>query len=556
MPRRLSHLSVDADRTANPLLGTPPGEQVRTLLAEAQALSTRLAALNEVAVAMQSDLDTTEILHTFAREARWVIDFKICSFTLRTQNGYTVQSLRGQADVPPVAYPLGRDAISRVLVQGQALLLVDAGADDALPEGMQSAILLPLRHAGRVIGTINFYTPTPHAYRLDDVRIAYALAVQAGVILHNARLFDEVSQARNELHTILESIRDAVLVITLNGTVLLTNRSLRQMLKLGNAAHTGQHATALIHHMRNQPQRLMNANLLRCFRQQWRDATGGQIQLNDGRVIEWAIAPLHEQGSTVGYVCTARDISERIELEQFRDTMIGMLVHDLRTPLTSLMLSLDLLVMDIANTPGADALEIAHYSRASATRLMTLITTILDVRKLQAGKMELTTSLVLIAQLFKQATTVVQATLERNSQQVAYEIDASLTLVAADSSLLLRVIENLLGNALKFSPNGSTITLGAHCTTSDMLEISVTDCGPGIPDAQREHIFALFGQVRGNQPQQGTGMGLTFCKLVIEAHGGTIGVRKRPGGGSVFWCTLPCGVSALVALEQNTESRN
>lgn len=513
-------------------------QQVRTLLAEAQALSTRLAALNEVAVAMQSDLKTDEILHTFAREARWVIDFQICSFALRSGPSYTVEVLRGAPGAQLINHALGSDAISRVLENGQALLINQPDEDDKLPVDMQSALLLPLRHAGRVVGSVHFYTVIPNAYTLDDVRIAYALAVQVGVILHNARLLDDVTQAHNELFTILESISDAVLVITLQGTVLLTNSSLRRMLKLNDVVLTGQHVRALLRQLRRKPHRLMNTQLLRDLRQQWHESAGGHLRL-DGRTIEWAGAPLTELGVTIGFVYTARDISDRIELEQFRDAMVGMLVHDLRTPLTSLMLGLDFLLLDNIHLSGADTTAVLRQSRTAATRLMTLISTILDVRKLQAGKMELALGLVFVVQLYTQATTSVRATLDDQQQQLVYEIADDAANLEADSVLLLRVVENLLSNAAKFSPLGETITLATQRTNTGAIELSVADRGPGVPEGQRTRIFEMFGQVHGGNARQGTGLGLTFCKLAIEAHGGTIGVRARPGGGSVFWCVLP-----------------
>ncbi len=507
------------------------------MLAEAQALSSRLAALSEVAVAIQRELDTEDVLKTFAREARWVLDFHLCSVVLLEGDTLVEQVLRasGPESQMPVLVRKSAGAVMRALSTGQAQLIRDSTPQDALPPDVRSAIILPLRNQNDIIGTVNFVSYDREAYSLDDLRIAYALAMQVAVVLQNARLLRATRIARDELNTVLESISDGVLVLDMQGRVLLMNTALRRMLLLGNRSFEGQTAIRVL---RNAPlfdRSSSRARLLRTFRTQWREKAGGVVQAGARQWLEWAGVPLG--GRPDGFVMTVRDISQQIELEQLRDDLTGMLVHDLRTPLTSIIMGLDMMKLYMDQSLLTDAQEVMEYSQSSSRRLLTMINTLLDVRKLQAGHVALERTDVALAALAAGAITSVAYQAQQAELQIDLAIDPA-AIVGGDADLIRRMLENLLSNAIKFSPPGSTITVTAAATRHG-LEISVRDCGPGVPQAQRETIFEMYGQARSEDARRGTGLGLTFCRLVAETHGGAIGVRPAPGGGSDFWFTLP-----------------
>jgi GAF domain-containing protein len=201
-----------------------PARNVRLLLAEAQALSTRLATLNEVAAAMQGKLDPTALLHTMALQARWVLDFQYCSVVVADRSGWRVQILASPfvGQLPPVATHPITPSILRTLQHGHAQLLQDVSPLDVLVNS-QSALILPLRDGATIVGSLNFFAHNGHCYSQDDLRIAHALAVQVSAMLQNSRLFVAATRARDELHTVLESSSDGVLVIDRRGRILLHN---------------------------------------------------------------------------------------------------------------------------------------------------------------------------------------------------------------------------------------------------------------------------------------------------------------------------------------------
>ncbi|HMP39237.1 MAG TPA: ATP-binding protein [Roseiflexaceae bacterium] len=514
--------------------------QVRLLLAEAQALSSRLAALNEIAIGIQEHLDTEQLLQTLARHARWVIDFQICSIAWVLPHGYRIQILRGTDPQHDAARSYAGGAIGRALGGQHAQLVNQATPADILPPGMQSALIIPLKSGGRTLGTLNFYHTNPDHYTLDDIRIASALTTQAAAVLQNVQLFAEIAQARDELHTVLESIGDAVLVIDRSGNLRLANSAAVRLFALDTAELIGRPLVDLVLPATRR-NLFVNPDDLGAIMAAWErdDHQGsGTVQFSDNRYFEWAIAPLQAIGKLDGAVITLRDVSDRVLLENLRDDMIQMLVHDLRTPLTSMIMSLDML--DFAQSRGDRELseQTMKMARGASYRLLDQINLLLDLRKLEAGQLTLDLRPLPLPDLLNAAADTVRLIARGNNQTISVSHPSDVALIAADQALIRRVIENLLGNAVKFAPNGTIIELTA-ARVGDMIEFTVTDRGPGIPEEMRTQIFEKYVQIDGAMRRKGTGLGLTFCKLVVEQHGGTIGVDALIGGGSRFWFRLP-----------------
>jgi PAS domain S-box-containing protein len=521
------------------------GQQVRRLLAEAQALSARLAALNEIATAIQVTLDTTNVFQTLANQARWLIDFQHCSVAIVEEPQYQVLTLRrDQPPTPAGRFPLSEGIIGRALRNRHEIRQQHLTPEPGIPAGMQSALIVPLRSGAELIGTINFFAANPEQYSLDDLRVAAALAAQVSVSLQNARLHDAVIRARDELHTVLESIGDAVLVLDRNGRILLLNNALRRL--FGMTAETtelgGKRGLTALWHTPGQRSLIERAEL-HALLKQWAADPGqsstGNLPFTDGRHVEWARAPLIGSGDHQGAVITLRDISARVALEQLRADMTSLLVHDLRTPLTSIMMGLDLMQ---AYRDEPELYGMAFTTIQSASRqMLDHVNTILDLSRLETGQLDPDRSWELLPNLIDNTLAPLRALATQSQQTLQTQFEAELPLLPIDRGLIGRVLSNLVGNALKFSPMGAVIVVGAQLNAAaELVEVWVQDSGPGIPPAMRTQIFEKYAQVRREDRRRGSGMGLFFCRLAVEAHGGRIGVREGPQGvGSVFWFTLP-----------------
>jgi signal transduction histidine kinase len=226
-----------------------------------------------------------------------------------------------------------------------------------------------------------------------------------------------------------------------------------------------------------------------------------------------------------------------IELEQLRDSLVHMIVHDLRTPLTSIMGGLQTIV-DSEFEPELTR-EFVALAADSARSLLEMVNTLLDINKLESGQLDLHREPVNFASLAQEALDQVRGLALEHRHELHSEADVC-PLLPADGELLRRVVVNLLGNAIKFTPDGGRISLS--CAADDQgLTFTVRDTGPGIPEEDRERIFEKFGQVQSRQQgrKYSTGLGLTFCKMVAEAHGGRIWVESEPGRGSAFHVWIP-----------------
>jgi len=222
-------------------------------------------------------------------------------------------------------------------------------------------------------------------------------------------------------------------------------------------------------------------------------------------------------------------------LQELRDNLTHMIVHDLRSPLAALLGYVDLCATAEKPTLSPGGAAYLGRARGSAARLLEMVNSLLDVSKMEAGQLELHRAECDLAPVAVEVFSVLEPL--RQNRTFDLEAPPSPVTVSVDRDLITRVLQNLVGNAIKFAPNGTVrVVIKA---VGDAVRVSVIDTGRGIPPEFHKRIFEKFGQVAQSGPRVGTGLGLTFCKLAIEAHAGRIGVNSEPGKGSEFWFTLP-----------------
>jgi signal transduction histidine kinase len=228
------------------------------------------------------------------------------------------------------------------------------------------------------------------------------------------------------------------------------------------------------------------------------------------------------------------------ELEELRDSLTHMIVHDLRTPLTSLiggMQSLDLL-----GELNEEQRELACMSVNGGKALLGMINDLLDISKMEQGAMALEMAHFSPAELAAQALQQVELIAREKRLTLVTDIAPALAALRADEEKLRRTLVNLLGNAVKFTSDEGRVTLSIQPGKEGReLNFAVADTGEGIPAEAFERIFAKFGQVESRKAgrRMSTGLGLTFCKMAVEAHGGRIWVESELGKGSTFRFTIP-----------------
>lgn len=244
-------------------------------------------------------------------------------------------------------------------------------------------------------------------------------------------------------------------------------------------------------------------------------------------------------GKLTGVSIIVRDITERIEADKRIAEFYSTISHELRTPLTSIRGSLSLLEQGIVDAGTAQGKELIAIARSSSVRLVRLINEILDLRKIEEGKLTIHKASIMASSLVETAVASMGGMATTAGVALSVEMRSDAELIV-DADRITQVIVNLISNALKFSPSGSKVVV--HCANQDRgLRIAVTDEGPGIKAEDLHKLFGKFQQLDSSdsRPKEGTGLGLAICKALVEQHEGSIGVSSEPGAGSTFYFDLP-----------------
>jgi len=283
----------------------------------------------------------------------------------------------------------------------------------------------------------------------------------------------------------------------------------------------------------------------------------------DGTVFDKQVVMVKaydQQQQFIGNYCFMKDVSDRREIERLKDEFISVVSHELRTPLTSISAALDLLAGGVLQNQPEDAQQMLDIAANNTDRLVRLINDILDIERIESGKIIMTKQACEAADLMNQSVEAIQEIAEKAG--VNLSVSPMSIRLWADPDRIIQVLTNLLSNAIKFSPQGSTVWLSAELivrqesetihpsSPSDTLLIKVKDQGRGIPSDKLESIFERFQQVDASDSRQkgGTGLGLAICRSILQQHEGQIWAESTLGEGSTFCFTLPI-LSAVQSSE-------
>lgn len=400
---------------------------------EAQAFSSRVSVLQEVATAINSCLTLPEILQIVSQQAKWLLDFDHCSLSLYEKQA--VQHLTVY-NCSPHPHLLENEIVEHTLKTNQ-LQHVGDGLNTPFRSVYRSWIVVPLRREEATLGSLNVAAIAPHRFGQEDLRITYLLALSLTAAIHNAQQYAEIQQLYREL--------------------------------------------------------------------------------------ERTYTDLHRA-------------------EQSRDELTNMIIHDLGNPLTVMNGTLQLLSKRAPATLSSETYHrLLQNAFFAGEKMMGLIEDLLTVSKMEAQQQQLDLVSVDLADILTPRLSGYEHQAELDGKLFRAEMPAVLPTIFADKKLIGRVLDNLVSNAMKYTLPDGWILLGVGIEEG-LVRLKVQDNGMGIPPDYLGRIFDKYVQVTdesGKPLRKGVGLGLTFCRQVVEAHGGKIWVESKLSEGSTFYFTLP-----------------
>jgi two-component system, NtrC family, sensor histidine kinase KinB len=424
----------------------------------------------------------------------------------------------------------------------QAVLIPDTSQDERWfrrPDdasdrtGPKSAVSVPILAREKLVGVITLVHPQPGFFTTDHLELGGAIADQAGFAIRNAQLYERLQAAHRRYRDLFEDSIDPILITNNSGRILETNRQAETMLAL-NRDELALYNIRELH--------LMDLEIVGSS---FDRLPGGEtvsyeaiIQPRLGRKIpvQVYVRSIVSDGE-VNLQWILRDISERKDLDRLREDLNAMVYHDLRSPLANVVSSLDVLAGLLENQEDPTITSLLKIAIRSTERVQRLTYSLLDLNRLEAGQAIGERHAILVRPLVEETIEAILPSADARNIEVITSVQDE-PVIFADMDMIRRVLINLAENAVKFSPSNTSVSIRAQ-PEGDFVRLSVSDIGPGIPAEDQERIFEKFTRLNVKEGPRGLGLGLAFCRLAVEGHGGKIWVESQAGQGSTFYFTIP-----------------
>jgi len=394
----------------------------------------------------------------------------------------------------------------------------------------QTVLSLPILTRQGTAGLIYIASGEETPLDNDLLRIFSLVVSQVSAVVENANLFRQVEQESARLAAILSSSTDAILVVQRNGRIVLDNPAAWAVLGV-DKSQRGKPLT----------EATSNKILISLFEGAMQgQKPNGEIPLDDGRTLFANLSPVSiGNKGIIGWIATMQDVSYFKELNDLKNDFVNAVSHDLRSPLSSILIATHLMTQTgPANEMQKDLLGTIEKKVKTMSRL---IHDLLDVGKIEAG-IDIDLKPVMITPIIQDVIFNLMSQAEQKEMKLSGDIAPDLPPMQGNETRLQQVFHNLVGNAIKYTPEHGQVTVKAFLQDNE-IRVEIADNGLGIPAADQPHIFEKFYRVRGEHVKsiKGTGLGLAITKGIVEKHNGRIWLESVFGEGSTFIIALPLG---------------
>jgi K+-sensing histidine kinase KdpD len=593
------HLDILRDTVA-PYI---PSLEIARLDATVRRQAQEMAALSELGLNITADQPLDQLLNVVVAQAMDLLRCPGAGlFLWREEEGVLEMAAAydEQVDLRGIRIAPGEGLVGCVFEAGEPLLWhardgkpglsperLAADATSGLPGLAVAAV--PLIWQGKPIGVLVTTDRTPQRrFDYHEQHLLMLLANHAATAIVSAELHEHTARRLQELTFLNQTIQDLTATLDLEEIFAVLTRRVKDMLRIEacSIALVDHQTNELIFHVASgggaetvTGERVpWGQGIVGAAAQQGRavnvanvdqdERFYGEIDKKQSDFVTRSIlaVPMISSGQVVGVVealnkpggfdsedarlltalaslaasvvDNANLVLARRELEQMRENLTHMIVHDLRSPVGTISNSLELMGRMIENDEAQQALHLVGIANRANQRLRNLVDSLLDIGRLEAGQELTDLHPVSMRHLLQSALEQLSLYIERKEMQLEIQYPDHLPYVLADAGMIERVLVNLIGNALKFTPAEGQVQI-AVTVEEDALHVHVSDTGPGIPREHWSTVFDKFARVRSQKRVEGIGLGLAFCRLAIEAHGGQIWIEAAQEHGTTFVFTLP-----------------
>jgi PAS domain S-box-containing protein len=455
---------------------------------------------------------------------------------------FQASTSQGSHNITGVRLPIGKGIAGWVAKRGEGIIVQDVHRDprffseiDQTTGFTTSAITCaPILYNNEVIGVIEALNPMSGSFNSDALILLAGIGNLAGPAIHHAHHITELMGAHDRYHDLFMRNINSMLITNWDGLILEGNRE--AAILFGYDQETLQNLEiGQIHHLDHE---ILGEGFSRL--------TSGEtltyeaiIQTRNLTEIPVEVRVHAIQAETSSYLqWVFRNIQERKELDQLRDDLLSSIYHDLRSPLSNVISSLDVLANMLSLDRNPAILSLFNIAVRSTERIQRLTNSLLDINRLEAGHPIVNLQPIKPITLIQDALDAVSPIAKNKNQQIRVEPAVDLHQVIVDADMIRRVLINLTENAIKYSPPEGIIKIGAR-DDGEWVYFWVEDTGPGVPLDKQSRIFEKFTRLHEPGSAAGFGFGLAYCRLAIEGHGGRIWMEEAGETGARFIFTLP-----------------
>jgi len=520
------------------------------LYADSQRQARVMTALAESAAAITASLNTENVLVRILEQISQALRVQAVSLALidSKKEELTFRAAIGWENMESITsrIKIGQGIAGWVAREGRGVIIPETMTDSRFdPEinrrtglSVEAIACAPIRSRGELIGVLEAVNPNDGVFDSDALFVLTGIGSLAGTAIRHAQLFESLQAAHQRYRELFEDSIDLLMITNWEGNILEANRQAELISGYNKQDLLGMKISQL--HKLDEEKTGTYFSIL---------AEGttvtyeSQLQTKQEQPIPIQVYVRQVYIEELAHLqWIFRDITERKNLDTLREDLLSMIYHDLQSPLANVVSSLDIIGTLLYPAQDTSLTSMVNIAKRSTDRIQRLTNSLLDINRLEAGQPVRNRLAINPAFLAQDAVETVFPLTQSKNQELINNVPAGLPQVLVDGDMIRRVLVNLLENAIKYTQQNGKIQLGGD-QDDGWIKLWVEDNGPAVPDSEHERIFQKFTRLSYREAPKGLGLGLTYCRLAVEGHGGKIWLDSKLKAGARFVFTLPIAIN-------------